>query len=119
MENKGKHWKKKVLYNMCLNEFIKETMLTFEKGKTLFDEYIIALPEEVNKLSIALEEKNFETAKHIAHELKGSMANYRLKHLYLTAKNIHDSIADRGEMEQKEMIEKINVEIMDFINTIE
>ena len=119
MEQKGKQWKKKVLYNMCLNEFIKETMMTFEKGKSTFDEYLIALPEEVNKISVALEEKNFETAQSLAYQLKGSMADYRLKHLYLAAKSIHDSILEKNDQEQKEMIEKINIEIMDFINTIE
>lgn len=70
-----------------------ELQLDYEQLKTLLEIYVKKMDEILPKLHDAIQKKDFDQIRKLAHNIKGSSANFRLSETQRIAKVIEDSAA--------------------------
>jgi PAS domain S-box-containing protein len=74
-----------------------ELQLDYEQLKILLHIYVKKMDEILPKLAEAIREKDFSLIRNLAHNIKGSSANFRLSETQRIAKVIEDSAAESDE----------------------
>jgi len=74
-----------------------ELQLDYEQLKTLLEIYVKKMDEILPKLYEAIQKKDFDQIRKLAHNIKGSSANFRLSETQRIAKVIEDSAAHYEE----------------------
>jgi PAS domain S-box-containing protein len=69
----------KTITEEYIKRFVAQTGLPEADVKELFREYINALPEMIRSLEEALQKEDYLEVKRLAHQLKGSSGNLRIK----------------------------------------
>ena len=65
-----------------LEVFIYETGLDREDAEEIFEDFKNYLPDIISKMDNALENEELETLANLAHQLKGSSGNLRIKEIF-------------------------------------
>ena len=90
-----------------------------ELFQTLMDIVLQSTPEQIEKLEVALNNKNSIDIKEQAHKLKGAFGNISATRLFYLTKNIEQSVRDNDIEMALSLFKKVKLEFRNLQNFIE
>ncbi len=110
--NRSKHMHKEILkegsaIREYFDAFLDETGISYEDAYELFVDYINSIPKMVDDMELMIKGENYAGLTKLAHQLKGSAANFRIGELYATSKKIEGAIKLKKYSLCKEQIKHI------------
>lgn len=97
----GDGTKKRIINSSIIQDsisiFINETKFSKDDARELFTDFINELPEMLKVIDESLKEENYEILSKIAHQLKGTSGNLRIKELYELSKDLEQNAEKKGK----------------------
>lgn len=99
--SKNKRWKYVEEY---VNNLAKDTGFSKTDARELIHEFIGCLPKMLKEINEALKNYNYQEVKRIAHQMKGTSANLRIKELPDLAMKLQEFSEEKDQENCKQII---------------
>lgn len=91
--------KKDTYIENIIIEMMSELGFKSDEALQLFNLYMEMLPQSISELEITLENNDFEKLKRLAHKLKGSSGNLRIKRFAQLSKDLETVAAENNKIQ--------------------